>query len=167
MTKDGERNAPGSPTTADAANLGIVRPPLVYLLTILGGLGLHFAIPLTLMPWGLHVPLGAAGCLLAVSIFVAAVRTFRTAGTPVPGDQPTTSIVRTGPYRFTRNPIYLAFTLLQVGIAIWVNTPWLLLTLIPAILLMSLIVIPREESYLETHFPAAYPSYRQAVRRWL
>src|SRR5215211_2731854 len=55
------------------------------------------------------------GCvLLAVGLFIAAVRTFRAAATPVPGNRPTTTIVRTGPYRFSRNPIYLAFSALQV-----------------------------------------------------
>ena len=167
MTSDGGPTPVGSTTTPHAANLGIVRPPLVYLLSILGGVGLHFAIPLTLMPSRIHVPLGAAVCLLAISLFVTAVHTFRAAGTPVPGDRPTTAIVRAGPYRFTRNPIYLAFSLLQVGMAIWVNTPWLIFTLVPAIMLMALFVIPREESYLAKHFPETYLPYKQAVRRWL
>ena len=89
------------------------------------------------------------------------------AGTPVPGDQPTTTIVRAGPYRFSRNPIYLAFSLLQLGLAFWVNSLALLITLIPAHALMALVVIPREERYLEVRFPAEYSSYRAAVRRWL
>jgi protein-S-isoprenylcysteine O-methyltransferase Ste14 len=51
-------------------------------------------------------------------VFVAAVRAFKRAGTPVPGNQPTTAFVRDGPFRFSRNPIYLAFSLFQVGLAL-------------------------------------------------
>jgi protein-S-isoprenylcysteine O-methyltransferase Ste14 len=105
--------------------------------------------------------------LLAVGLFIAAVRTFRAADTPVPGNRPTTAIVRTGPYRFSRNPIYLAFSLFQLGLSIWVNSLGLLITLIPAGALMALVVIPREERYLEARFPAEYSSHRAAVRRWL
>jgi protein-S-isoprenylcysteine O-methyltransferase Ste14 len=97
------------------------------------------------------------------------VRTFRTAGTPVPGNRPTATIVRTGPYRWSRNPIYLSFSLLQLGVAFWVNSLWLLVTLIPAVALMSFVVIPREreEQYLETRFGSDYLSYKASVRRWL
>jgi protein-S-isoprenylcysteine O-methyltransferase Ste14 len=105
--------------------------------------------------------------LLAVGLFVAAVRTLRAAGTPIPGNRPTTAIVRTGPYRFSRNPIYLAFSLFQLGLSVWVNSLGLLITLIPAVSLMALVVIPKEERYLEARFPSEYSSYRAAVRRWL
>jgi len=112
------------------------------------------------------MPAGVAGTLAAVALFVYAVRTFKTAGTPVPGNLPTTTIVRTGPYRFSRNPIYLAFSLFQLAIAVWVNSPWLVLTLVAAVAVMSLVVIPREERYLEARF-AEYSSYKASVRRWL
>ena len=75
--------------------------------------------------------------------------------------------MRTGPYRFSRNPIYLAFSLLQLGIALWVNSLWLVLALLASVAVMSLVVIPREERYLEARFPSEYPSYKAAVRRWL
>jgi protein-S-isoprenylcysteine O-methyltransferase Ste14 len=149
------------------ANLGIIRPPFVYLGAIALGLVLHFAWPVWLVPRAVSRPLGGTAALVAVALFLWAVRTFRTAGTPVPGNHPTTMIVRTGPYRFSRNPIYLSFSLLQLGVACWVNSLWLLLTLIPAVALMSLVVIPREEHYLETRFPFDYLPYKASVRRWL
>ena len=151
----------------EVANRGIVRPPLVYLGAIVLGLLLHLAWPVRLVPRAVGVPSGAVVVLAAVALFVSAVRTFRAADTPVPGDRPTTAIVRAGPYRFTRNPIYLAFSLLQLGVALLVGSLWLFLTLVPAVALMSLVVIPREERYLETRFPAEYPPYKAAVRRWL
>ena len=72
-----------------------------------------------------------------------------------------------GPYRFSRNPIYLAFSLFQTGIALGVANAWTLITLLPAISVMSLVVIPREERYLEAHFGEEYASYKARVRRWL
>jgi protein-S-isoprenylcysteine O-methyltransferase Ste14 len=153
--------------SSEVANLGIVRPPLVYLGAIALGLLLHCAWPVRLVSDGVSMPLGATVVLVAVALFVYAVRTFRTAGTPVPGNRPTTTIVRAGPYRWSRNPIYLAFSLLQLGIACWVNSLWLLVTLIPAVALMSFVVIPREEHYLETRFPSDYLPYKASVRRWL
>jgi protein-S-isoprenylcysteine O-methyltransferase Ste14 len=152
---------------ADAANLGLVRPPFVYLASIALGLGVHYAWPARFVPPSVSTPVGAMLTLLAVGLFVAAARTFRAAGTPIPGNQPTTAIVRTGPYRFSRNPIYLAFSLFQLGLSVWVNSLGLLITLIPAVLLMALVVIPREEHYLEARFSSEYSSYRAAVRRWL
>ena len=56
--------------------------------------------------------------VVAVLLFASSVRQLWAAGTPVPGNKPTTVIVRSGPYRFSRNPIYLAFSLLHLGIAI-------------------------------------------------
>jgi protein-S-isoprenylcysteine O-methyltransferase Ste14 len=161
-----DSHSPGSPL-AEAANLGLVRPPFVYLGSIGLGLAVHYVWPARFVPPSVSAPVGAMLMLLAIALFVAAVRTFRAAGTPVPGNRPTTAIVRTGPYRFTRNPIYLAFSIFQLGLAVWVNSLGLLSTLIPAVALMALVVIPREERYLEFRFPSEYSSYRAAVRRWL
>jgi protein-S-isoprenylcysteine O-methyltransferase Ste14 len=151
----------------DVANLGLVRPPIVYLGSIALGVGLHLLWPIPLVPTSVSTPLGAMLTLLALALFVSAVRTFRAAGTPVPGNRPTTTIVQSGPYRFSRNPIYLAFSLFQLGLCLWVNSIALLITLIPALALMSLLVIPREERYLEARFPSEYLAYKASVRRWL
>jgi protein-S-isoprenylcysteine O-methyltransferase Ste14 len=151
----------------DVANLGLVRPPFVYLGAIALGLVLHLLWPTRLLPPSFSAPLGATVTLLAVVLFVAAVRTLRAAGTPIPGNRPTTTIVRSGPYRFSRNPIYLAFSLLQLGLSSLVNSLALLITLIPAVALMWLVVIPREERYLEARFPSEYLPYKASVRRWL
>ena len=142
-------------------------PPLVYAVSILAGVLLTWLWPLPLVRHPLGAPIGAGVALVAVGLFIAAVRTFRAAGTPVPGNRPTTAVVRTGPYRFSRNPIYLAFSALQVGIALCVGSLWLLITLVPAWALMSFWVIRREERYLEAGFPAEYLPYKSSVRRWL
>ena len=151
----------------DAANLGLVRPPFIYLGSIALGLVLHLLWPARLVPPLVSTPVGATVTVLAIALFVSAVRTLRAAGTPIPGNRPTTTIVYTGAYRFSRNPIYLAFSLLQLGLCLSVNSLALLITLIPAVALMSLVVIPREERYLEARFPSEYLPYKASVRRWL
>jgi protein-S-isoprenylcysteine O-methyltransferase Ste14 len=150
----------------DVANLGLIRPPLVYLGAIGLGLLVHFFWPVPFLPASIGVPIGVVLVLVAVVLFISSVRTFRKAGTPVPGNQPTTTIVRVGPYGFSRNPIYLAFTLFQLGLAAWVNSVGVLVTLLPALVLMA-VVIAREERYLEARFPSEYPQYKREVRRWL
>lgn len=164
---DEPREDPGSGASAPSvANLGRVRPPVVYLGSIALGLGIHGAWPARWLPDPVGA-LGALATLVAVALFAWSVRTFRGAGTPIPGNRPTTTIVRTGPYRFSRNPIYLAFSLFQLGLSLWINSLGLLITLVPAVALMSLVVVPREERYLEARFPSEYASYRASVRRWL
>jgi protein-S-isoprenylcysteine O-methyltransferase Ste14 len=152
---------------AHVANAGLVRPPFVYLVSIALGLLVHFFWPVHLLPASVNVPVGVTLVLVAVALFISAVRTFRSAGTPVPGNRPATTIVRRGPYGFSRNPIYLAFTLFQLGLAAWVNSISVLLALLPALALMMLVVIPREERYLEARFPSEYLQYKHAVRRWI
>src|SRR5262245_24245473 len=121
MASDDRSEKTDTGMVPQVANLGIMRPPFIYLGAIAIGLLLHFAWPVRLMSRAVSGPLGGIAVLAAVALFLSAVRTFRTAGTPVPGDLPTTTIVRTGPYRYSRNPIYLAFSLLQLGVAFWVN----------------------------------------------
>ena len=155
-----------SPAAAgDTANRGVLRPPLVYATAIGLGLLVESVWPMPLVSGA--TLFGGAAMLVAVALFFSAVRAMRRAGTPVPGDRPTTAIVRSGPYRYSRNPIYLAFSLLQLGLAGWMNSLWLLITLMPAAALMALVVIPREERYLQSRFPSEYRAYRAAVRRWL
>jgi len=149
-----------------AANLGLARPPIIYLAAILVGLALHFAWPIRFIP-GVARPFGVLITAFAVALFTWSIRTFRLAGTPVPGNRPTTTIVTTGPYRFSRNPIYLAFSLFQAGLALAVNDAWLLVTLLPTLSVMSFVVIPREERYLEARFTEEYAAYKARVRCWL
>ena len=103
----------------------------------------------------------------AVVLFLLSYREFRAAGTSVRGSERTTTIVRTGPYRFSRNPIYLAFILLVLGLSVWLNNLWLLVTLVPPVAIIALLVIPREERFLERNLPDQYSSYKAQVRRWL
>src|SRR5262249_25434010 len=85
----------------------MVRPPFVYAGAIVLGLLVHIVWRRHILPPFIGTAVGASLTLAAIALFIGAVRTFRAAGTPVPGTRPTTTIVRTGPYRFSRNPIYL------------------------------------------------------------
>jgi protein-S-isoprenylcysteine O-methyltransferase Ste14 len=145
---------------------GLLRPPIVFLGAILLGVALNQARSLPFVPSTLRL-LGPFLTLCAVLLFLFSLRKFRAAGTSVRGSVRTTAIVRTGPYRFSRNPIYLSFILLVIGLSLWLNNLWLLVTLIPAVGFIAMVVIPREERFLERNFQEQYSSYKAAVRRWL
>ena len=117
------------------------------------------------MPHALE-PLGGLLILLAVALFVLSVREFRRARTPIRSRKAVTAVITTGPYRFSRNPIYVSFTLLQVGLAMWTNSAWVAGTLIPTLLLISY-GVTREERYMAQKFGEEYLRYTAAVRRWI
>jgi protein-S-isoprenylcysteine O-methyltransferase Ste14 len=153
--------------TADTANV-IIRPPIAWALAVLAGLALNWLVPLPFVP--AVVPAGWLGAMvfaLALALFAWAIATMTRAGSNVPTNLPTTTIVDTGPYRFTRNPIYVAMVLGLIGLATAFNSLWLLLTLVPFALIIHHGVVAREEAYLERKFGDAYRHYRSRVRRWL
>ncbi len=154
-------------TTASVANPGVLRPPLVVLASLLSGAALTVTWPLPFFPHVLRLPVGGLLVAMAAALFLYSIRQFRMAGTPVAGNKPTTAIARTGPYRFSRNPIYLAFFALHLGLAIWVNSLWLVATLIASVAIIAVVVVPREERYLTGRFGAEYLQYKASVRRWL
>jgi len=145
---------------------GLLRPPIVFLSAILFGIALNQIWPLPFVPSAVRA-LGPFAILSAVLLFLLAYREFRAAGTSVRGSQRSTTIVRTGPYRFSRNPIYVAFILLLLGLAVWLDDLWILATLVPAAALIAVVVIPREERFLEHNFHDQYLGYKATVRRWL
>lgn len=157
----------GGATTSRVANPGHLRPPRIFLAAIVLGLVGHFLWPVPLLPRVIATPVGFALIIVAIGLFISATRAFKAAGTPVPGNEPATAIVRAGPYRFSRNPIYLAFVLFQLGFAMLVDSVSLVITLLPAFGLMAFVVIPREERYLMERFPLEYAAYKASVRRWL
>ena len=146
----------------------VVRPPIAWALAILIGLGLNWLYPLPFMPASVpRVSIGAALFVAAFAFAVWAIATIRGAGSRVETTMPTTVIVSSGPYRFTRNPIYLAMLLGLIALAIAFDTAWILVTLVPFYLVIRYGVIAREEAYLERKFGSAYIGYKSSVRRWL
>jgi len=145
---------------------GLLRPPIVFLAAILLAVALNHVWPLPFVPSTLRL-LGRLLSLCALLLFLLSFREFRAAGTSIRGNERSTTIVRTGPYRFSRNPVYLSFVLLVLGLAIWLNDLWLLVLLVPAVGFIAAVVIPREERFLERNFQDQYLSYKSSVRRWL
>jgi len=153
--------------TTDTANVTI-RPPIAWAVAVLAGLALNWLMPLPFV--SAAVPAGRLGAIvfaLALALFAWAIATITRAGSNVPTSLPTTTIVDIGPYRFTRNPIYLSMLLGLIGLAIAFNSLWLLLTLVPFALVIRYAVVAREEAYLERKFGDVYRRYRTRVRRWL
>jgi hypothetical protein len=100
MTTTPQRDgAPSEPP--DVANLGLVRPPFIYLISILSGTLIQLAVPVRFLPVTIALPVGAALVAVAIVLFSYSVARFRASGTPLPARKPTTAIVRTGPYRFS------------------------------------------------------------------
>ena len=105
--------------------------------------------------------------VLALGLVTWAIVAITRAGSNVPTDLPTTTIVESGPYRFTRNPISLSMFLGLIGLAIAFDNLWLLMMLVPFALVIRYGVVVREKAYLERKFGDAYRGYRSHVRRWL
>ena len=153
--------------SADTAQV-IVRPPLAWALAVIAGFALNSLMPLPFVPAAVSAGwLGGAVFVLALALFAWAIITITRGGSNVPTSMPTTSIVDTGPYRFTRNPIYLRMMLGLVGLAIAFDSLWLLVTLVPFFLVIRYGVVAREEAYLERKFGEVYRGYCARVRRWL
>ena len=153
--------------TADTAQV-IIRPPLAWGLAVIAGLALNWLAPLPFLPADLPTGWpGAVVFVLALALFAWAIVTLTRAGSNVPTNRPTTTIVESGPYRFTRYPIYLGMFLGLIGLAIAFDNLWLLILLVTFALVIRYGVVGREEAYLERKFGNVYRGYRSRVRRWL
>jgi protein-S-isoprenylcysteine O-methyltransferase Ste14 len=153
--------------TTDTAQV-IVRPPLAWGFAVIAGFALNWLMPLRFLAVGLAAGwLGAVVFLVALGLLAWAIFTVTGAGSNVPTNLPTTTIVENGPYRFTRNPIYLGMFLGLIGLAIAFDNLWLLMMLVPFALVIRYGVVAREEAYLERKFGDLYRGYRSRVRRWL
>jgi protein-S-isoprenylcysteine O-methyltransferase Ste14 len=156
-----------APAARDHANVRFF-PPLAYVAPMAAGLAMHFAFSDRFLPQG-WVQLAAGLPLIVASVLLAAwgSMTMRRAGTTVDASSPTTAIVVRGPFRFSRNPLYLSLTVLYLGIAVLANALWVMALLPIALVSITVGVIAREESYLERKFGTEYISYKSRVRRWL
>lgn len=148
-----------------------IAPPLLYLVPMLIGFVVQYLVPIRIVT-GLEPArtLRVVGCVeiaIALALMVWAVRTFKRLQTPIIPVRPARTLAEEGPYRLTRNPMYLAFTVLYLGITFVVNAFWPLLFLPEAVALVYMFAIRREESYLAREFGEVYAAYRSRVRRWL
>jgi protein-S-isoprenylcysteine O-methyltransferase Ste14 len=158
----------GGRVSNDRDDPGIkVPPPLIYLLALFLGLFLDRRKHLPILPRGVARALGwpLVGCGLALNAWF--IRTIREAHVPIRTDKPVPRLTTEGPFRYSRNPSYLALTMIYAGIAILRNSVWAILLLPFVVSIIQREVIGREERYLERAFGAEYLAYKRRVRRWV
>lgn len=145
----------------------LVHPPLLYLLGLIALVAAHLLTPLPILSSpALRVP-GIVVALMGTLLLIWGRRTMVAGGTNVNPGKPSLAIVDGGPFRFTRNPLYLSISLIFLGATLILNE-WTGLALLTVLLLvMHFGVVQREERYLDAKFGQAYRDYRGRVRRWI
>ena len=146
-----------------------IPPPLLFVLTFFAGLGLQRFAPLTIH----SSPVAAAAHLIGIWVVVfgvllalSSVGMFLVARTTLIPFGAASNLITRGPYRFTRNPMYLSLTLAYLGAASLLVQPWSLLLLPLPVATVNMIVIPFEETRLREIFGDAFLQYCANVRRW-
>ena len=145
-------------------------PPLLFVAAALAGVLLHRQWPLPILDGGRTTATLVLGWVLVadgLALIAWGITTFVRAQTKVFPNQPASRIVDNGPFRFTRNPMYVGFTAAYLGGALLANTFWMPLLLPLVLWALYAFVIRREERYLESAFGVDYDAYRARVRRWL
>ena len=146
----------------------IAFPPLILAANAVISVLVHyFVIQLPIMSYGVCLVCGIVLVILAPTLAISAVVTFKKAGTNVIPSEPALTIVRGGPYRFTRNPMYLALCLVQVALGFFLNDWITLLFVVPLALILHFGVVLREERYLAAKFGEPYLQLKREVRRWI
>lgn len=149
-------------------NPGVIAfPPLIWLLNAVISVLVHLVIRAPMMRYNFCLVFGIVFIILAPALALSAFRTMKAAGTNVHPSDPSLTIVRGGPFRFTRNPMYLALCLLQVALGFFLNDWITLLFAVPLVLIFHYGVVLREERYLTAKFGEPYLQYKSQVRRWI
>jgi protein-S-isoprenylcysteine O-methyltransferase Ste14 len=146
----------------------IVRPPILYLGALIALVVLRWVWPAPILASAsLALNAGIALGVVALALGLWAVVTMRSAGTNVDPNKESTAIVTAGPFRYTRNPIYVGFDLLFIGFTLALNSWWGAVLLVPLLVVMHVGVIRREERYLEQKFGGDYLRYKYDVARYV
>ena len=144
-----------------------IAPPLLFVIPLLIFGFVEWLSPTSFAQGLVRWIAGIFLLLFGVALNVAGFVTQRRAGTdPIPFN-PTTRIVSHGLYRFSRNPMYIGFAFWSLGLAVLVDSVWMLLALPIGLVLTDLLIVRREEAYLERKFGQEYVAYKQQVRRWI
>ena len=146
----------------------IAPPPVMYIGALLLGVGIHVLLPISIFLATPAREILASFLLILSGAFARwAFLTMRRTGTTANPKKPSAALVTDGPFRISRNPIYVAMTGLYIGSAFLVNSAWPLILLVPLLMVMQWGVILREERYLSEKFGSEYTAYSSRVRRWL
>lgn len=142
-------------------------PPLLYFAGFMAGLGLELALPTAQPAGGVRIAAGAVAVAALLGLDTAATIRFARAGTPVNPMKSASALITSGPYRLTRNPMYLGMAVVYAGLAVATGVLWALAALPLVLFAVDRLVIAREERHLLAVFGAPYEAYRARVRRWL
>ena len=149
-------------------NPGVIAfPPLIWLVNAVISVLVHLFVQIPIMRYGICLVCGIVFIILAPTLALSAFRTMKSAGTNVHPSEPALTIVRGGPFRFTRNPLYLALCLLQIALGFFLNDWITLLFVVPLTVIFHYGVVLREERYLTAKFGESYLQYKRDVRRWI
>lgn len=154
-------------TASDTPGIGF-HPPTIHAVVFVAGWALgRFVLDLRLPAGTAIVAAGAVLTFGALALAGWAAWTMHAARTGIPVHHPVTTLVTAGPFAWTRNPLYLALNLLYAGVALLLGLGWPLLLMPLVVTALRILVIDKEERFLERRFPDAYGAYRARVRRWL
>jgi protein-S-isoprenylcysteine O-methyltransferase Ste14 len=142
-------------------------PPLIFLTTVLSAYAMQFILPAKISDSWIILIVGSVLLAIALIIIVIVALSFRRVETHIEPWKPTSTIVTSGIFAVSRNPIYLALCIANIGIGLLLNSWWVLLSFVPTGVLVYLIAIRPEEAYLERKFGDEYLVYKARVRRWL
>jgi len=145
----------------------VIFPPLIPASVLIVMLLLHWFWPLQIAMTRVAFALGAILCVLGIGCVVWGGITLAKARTNVSPLRPTTALVTDGPFRFTRNPLYVGGSALLLGVSFLIGTWWGVILLLPAMFVLHYGVILREEDYLEQKFGDSYATFKRSVRRYL
>jgi protein-S-isoprenylcysteine O-methyltransferase Ste14 len=142
-------------------------PPLLYALAVLIGVLLDRRWPLPIAASPLTTLAGVIFVLGWMALALVSIGRFRRSNTSIVPMRPAEALVLTGPYRYTRNPMYVSLALLTAGCGLLLATWWPIVLLVPTLALVQRFVIVPEEQYLRRRFGTDYEAYTLRVRRWL
>lgn len=146
----------------------MVPPPLVFLGAIVVAMLVDWAWPRDVwIAAPLRYVVGAASVLCSAWLLSGAIRQFKRMGQDPKPWRPTPEITEEGPYRVTRNPMYLGFVAFTVGLGFLLDNGWFPLAALLAAMVVQRTAIVHEEAYLERKFGESYRAYKRRVRRWI
>jgi len=145
----------------------IAPPPLIYLGFLVAGLVLNHFWPAGFLPGSWRIPLSTLLIAVASMLIMLGLHEFKRVETEVSPHRPSKALATGGIYAHTRNPLYLALTLIYLGITAATDDLWLLPLAVPLLIVIRYGVIAREERYLRVKFGEEYRQYRERVRRWM
>lgn len=144
-------------------------PPLVFAAFVAAAVALHYALvrwPVPLNPVARWV-LGGSTFLAGLALNVTTIVMFRRSGQDPRPWRPSPSLLLRGPYRFSRNPMYLSVMLVQAGLGLLLNNLWIVIFVLPAMIIVHFTAVLPEEAYLGEKFGASYQTYKATVRRYV